>query len=77
MGFGSFLMVYVLHSAFSSLNVAIGALDLAKDTSGIASAKVGFDAVSALLTTIRMRFERDNIKLGLSWTISISPCARR
>ena len=38
----------------SSLNVAIDALNLAKDVSGIPPAQAAFGAVSALLTMIRV-----------------------
>jgi hypothetical protein len=40
----------------SSLNMAIDALNLAKDVVGIAPAKAAFGSVSALLTMIRVRF---------------------
>ena len=40
----------------SSLNVAIEALNLAKDAAGIAPAQAAFSSVSALLTMIRVHF---------------------
>ena len=40
----------------SSLNVAIDALNLVKEISGIAPAKAVFGSVSVLLTMIRARF---------------------
>ena len=42
--------------ALSTLNVAIEALNLAKEVSGIAPAKAVFGSVSALLGMIRIRF---------------------
>ena len=42
--------------ALSTLNVAIEALNLAKEVSGIAPAKAVFGSVSALLGMIRVRF---------------------
>ena len=42
--------------ALSSLNVAIEALNLAKEISGIAPAKAAFGSVSVLLTMMRVRF---------------------
>jgi hypothetical protein len=42
--------------AFSSLNVAIDAINLAKDIVDIAPAKAAFCSVCALLTMIRVRF---------------------
>jgi hypothetical protein len=42
--------------ALSSLNVAIDAINLAKDIVDIAPAKAAFGSVSALLTMIRVRF---------------------
>ena len=44
--------------ALASLNVAIEALDLAKEISCIAPARALFGLVVALLTTIRVRFFR-------------------
>jgi len=41
-----------------SLNVAIDALNLAKDMCSITPAKAVFDSVSALLTMVRVRFFR-------------------
>ena len=41
---------------FSSLNLAIEALNIAKDASGIPPAQAVFGSVSALLTMIRVRF---------------------
>ena len=41
--------------ALSSLNVAIDAMNLAKDIVDIAPAKAAFGSVSALLTMIRVR----------------------
>ena len=41
--------------ALSSSNVAIDAMNLAKEVCGIAPAKAPFDAVSVLLTMIRVR----------------------
>lgn len=52
------------------LNVAIRVLDLAKDSSGDASAKVTFGAVSALLTTIRVRCGQDDLNWSMYETIS-------
>ena len=43
-------------NALSLLDVAIGALDLAKDACGIPPAQVVFGSVSILLTMIRVRF---------------------
>jgi hypothetical protein len=43
-------------SALSSLNVAIDAMNLAKDIVDIAPAKAAFGSVGALLTMIRVRF---------------------
>jgi len=43
-------------NAYSSLNVTIEALNLAKDLSGIVPAKVVFGSVSSLLTMIRVCF---------------------
>jgi hypothetical protein len=40
----------------SSLNMAIDAMNLAKDIVDIAPARAAFGSVSALLTTIRVRF---------------------
>ena len=42
--------------ALSSLNMAIDAINLAKDIVDIAPAKAAFGTVSALLTMIRVRF---------------------
>jgi len=42
--------------ALSSLNVAIEALNLAKEMSGITPVKAAFDSVTVLLTTVRVRF---------------------
>jgi hypothetical protein len=42
--------------ALSSLNMAIDAINLAKDIVDIAPAKAAFGSVSALLTMIRVRF---------------------
>ena len=42
--------------ALSSLNMAIDALNLAKDIVDVAPAKAAFGSVSALLTMIRVRF---------------------
>ena len=42
--------------ALSSLDVAIEALNLAKETADIAPAKVAFGSVSVLLTTVRVCF---------------------
>ena len=41
--------------SLSKLNVAIGALDIAKDVCSIAPAQAAFEAASALLTIIRVR----------------------
>ena len=41
--------------SLSKLNVAIGALDIAKDVCSIAPAQAAFGAASALLTIIRVR----------------------
>jgi len=43
-------------TTYSSLNVTIEALNLAKDLSGIVPAKVVFGSVSSLLTMIRVCF---------------------
>ena len=43
-------------SVLSSLNVAIDAINLAKDIVDIAPAKAAFGSVSALLTMIRVHF---------------------
>jgi len=40
----------------SALNTAIQALNLAKDASGIAPAKIVFGSVSVILSTIRVSF---------------------
>lgn len=40
--------------AVSSLNAAVGALNLAKDASTITPAKAAFDSAGVLLTTIRV-----------------------
>jgi len=45
-----------LESAISELNTAIGALNLAKEASGIAPAEALFDSVSIILATIRVSF---------------------
>ena len=42
--------------ALSMLNVAIEALNLAKEISSITPAKAVFDSASVLLTTIRVKF---------------------
>jgi len=42
--------------ALSSLNVAIEALNLAKEIAGITPAKAAFGSVSVLLTMVRVRF---------------------
>jgi hypothetical protein len=42
--------------ALSSLNMAVDAINLAKDIVDIAPAKAAFGSVSALLTMIRVRF---------------------
>ena len=44
--------------ALSSLNVAIEAMNFARDISGIAPAQAVFGFVSVLLTMIRVRFLR-------------------
>ena len=44
-----------LDNVLSSLDMAIGGLDFAKDAAMIAPAKAVFCIVSALLTTIRVR----------------------
>ena len=40
----------------SSLNIAIGAMNLAKEISSITPAKVAFGTVAVLLTMIKVRF---------------------
>jgi len=45
-----------LDGAISPLNVAIEALNLAKEVSSITPAKAVFGSVSAILTMIRVRF---------------------
>ena len=40
------------------MNVAIEALNLAKEVSGVVPAKAAFGSVSALLTMIRVRFHQ-------------------
>ena len=42
------------NDTLSSLNLAIEAVNLAKEISGIAPAKIAFGSVSALLTMIRV-----------------------
>ena len=42
--------------AISSLNIAIGAMNLAKEISSITPAKVAFGTVAVLLTMIKVRF---------------------
>jgi len=44
--------------ALSSLNVAIEALNLAKEISGITPTKAAFGSISVLLVVIRVRFLR-------------------
>ena len=50
--------------ALSSLNVAIGALNLVKEVSTIAPAKAVFNSASVLLTMIRVSF------LSSHWSIT-------
>ena len=50
----------------SSLVPAIGALDLARDTTNVKPAKEVFESVSRLLTTINVRFLLDDVGLCLT-----------
>jgi len=59
-----------LDGAISSLNVAIEALNLAKELASVTPAKAVFGSVSVLLTVIKVRYP-----LSYDWTfhVQISP----
>ena len=56
-------------TALSTLNMAIDALNFAKDLSGIEPAKIAFGTVSALMTMIRVRsiLSRDDELLAYTY----------
>ena len=57
------------NTILSTLNMAIDALNFAKDLSGIEPAKIAFGTVSGLLTTIRVRsiLSRDDELLAYAY----------
>jgi len=58
----------------SSLNVAIEAMNLAKEISSITPAKAVFGTVSILLTVIRVRVSRRALRLRID---RVRPISRR